>query len=487
MSDSAKDSLKKPLSLVWLRRDLRLGDHAAFAAAAHHGAPVTAVFVFDSDILKRFGNKQDRRFTFIAEALYELHQKISDKGGRLLVLHGKAEQLIPKLCKALNVGNLYASEDFEPDTRQRDDAVARELEKATACHFVLDHLLIHPNDLLKSDGTPYKVFTPYSKAWRKLAGEDKHFVGEMKTHALTFEPADAVGARLRGTGIEPLPVGHGAGALLKAIGYEKVDTGWPVTAARRSLNDFAAHHMRAYQTERNYMAVDGTSRLSPYLRHGLISIRECARTAMEAEAHGSGGASTWLGELIWREFYAMILFHYPHTATQEMQEQYRHIKWSYDQTHLEAFQQGKTGFPIVDAALRELLETGYMHNRARMIVASFMTKDLLLDWRAGEEHFAQYLMDYELSSNVGGWQWAASTGTDAQPYFRIFNPLLQSQKFDPKGDYIRRYVPELKDLSDKDIHEPWKSAKPKNYPEPIVDHGEMRAKALAMYKKARNA
>ncbi len=228
------------------------------------------------------------------------------------------------------------------------------------------------------------------------------------------------------------------------------------------------------------MGIHGTSRLSPYLRFGLVSVRECMRQALS-----SANAEGWINELIWREFYHMILYHFPHTPMLEFQPQYQGtIAWSQDRTLLQAFTQGRTGYPVVDAAMRELLTTGWMHNRARMIVASFMTKDLLLDWRLGEEHFAQHLMDYECASNVGGWQWAASTGTDAQPYFRIFNPVLQSKKFDPEGTYIRTYVPELAMLPDKDLHEPWVRARPANYPPPIVDHFEMRDRALAMFKQA---
>jgi deoxyribodipyrimidine photo-lyase len=276
--------------------------------------------------------------------------------------------------------------------------------------------------------------------------------------------------------------------MLSIMGYKPADLGlWPTDNPRALLHRYIELHLEGYKDRRDRLDdwEGGTSRLSPYLRHGLISLRECCRLASH---YDNKGANQWINELIWREFYHHILFHYPDSITHEFQEQYRGLKWHENDEWVERWKAGKTGYPIVDAAMRELTETGFMHNRARMIVASFFTKDLHLNWRIGEEHFAQYLMDYELSSNVGGWQWAASTGTDAQPYFRIFNPELQSRRFDPEGAYIRRFVPELRDLDNDAIHAPHKAgglfAATNDYPAPIVDHHREKDIAIAMFKQA---
>ena len=258
--------------------------------------------------------------------------------------------------------------------------------------------------------------------------------------------------------------------------------GWEVEDGEKRLKAFIQKQVRSYHEQRDMLAAEGTSALSPYLRFGLVSVRQCARLAAEMDGKG---AHIWMNELIWRDFYATILFHYPDSATQEWNEKYRGtIEWSNSDVMFSRWQQGKTGYPVVDAAMRQLLETGWMHNRARMIVASFFTKHLLLDWRRGEEHFAQLLMDYDMASNVGGWQWAASTGTDAQPYFRIFNPITQGERFDPEGEYIRHWVPELRGLPAKEIHSPWKYNKPSDYPDLIVDHKEARQRALQAFKVA---
>ncbi len=484
MSHSLNATAGKPVSLVWLRRDLRLFDHAAFAAAALQGGPVQPVFLFDTDILARFNRPDDRRLTLIAQALCRMHEQLAGKGGGVIVLHGRAPDVLPFVCRALACRHLFLAEDFEPATRRRDADVEQAIGGEVEFIRVADHLLFTPRDILKSDGTPFKVFTPYAKAWREKARGQKGFAAEAQMEGLRCADYPSAVNALEGHGLRLLDPSQGAAAMLAAIGYRPQATDWPVTEARKRLHAFAGRRMGDYKAQRDFMGADGTSRLSPYLRFGLLSVRECARLAFEGETQGSAGAYTWLNELIWRDFYAAILYHFPETATLEMQAQYRAIKWSYDKELFEAFTRGLTGYPVVDAAMRELLATGFMHNRARMIVASFMTKDLLLDWRMGEEHFAQHLMDYEMASNVGGWQWAASTGTDAQPYFRIFNPVLQGRRFDPEGVYVRRFVPELAHLSADDIHEPWKSAHPGAYPGPVVDHGEMREKAISMFKNA---
>ncbi|NBX04343.1 MAG: deoxyribodipyrimidine photo-lyase, partial [Alphaproteobacteria bacterium] len=397
------------LSLVWLRRDLRLYDHAALHKALSLSACVQPVFVFDTDILQQFSNKQDRRLTFIARALCAIDSELKKRGGGLLLLHGRAQDIIPKLAETLGAAHIIAAEDFEPKTILRD----QEVNKKTGGKLTLvkDHLIFSPTEITKDDGSAYKVFTPYSRVWRaKLSPASAapytiHDAGRYADFASIRQRAQAAGFAV----LTPEN-------LLAQIGYEEVALpDWPVDNARKRLADFVREKSRNYEHARDLPATHGTSRISPYLRFGLMSIREALTLAQE-----NGGADKWINELIWREFYAAILYHFPHTPSLEFQAQFVGLPWRQDEKLLAAWKTGNTGYPIIDAAMRELLQTGWMHNRARMIVASFLTKDLLLDWRLGEAHFAQYLMDYELASNVGGWQWAASTGTDAQPWFRIF-------------------------------------------------------------------
>lgn len=453
-------------SLVWLRRDLRLHDHAVLAAALASAGQVQPVFIFDTDILRQFNQTNDRRLTFIAEALCALDAELQQRGGRLLVLHGKAVELIPALAKELDA-RVFAAEDFEPQTIRRDEAVA----KKAPLTLVKDHLIFAPGVVLKNDGTPFKVFTPYSNSWlARLSSSD------YSEYAIHDKGRYANLAAL--DGVMPLSMEKGAKGLLAQIGYMSADISlWPVDDGGKRLHHFIRDTVGGYKDSRDMLAENGTSQLSPYLRFGLVSIREAVRQAVE-----HGDADKWLLELIWREFYAMILYHYPESVTMEWNEKYRDLKWRHDEKQFAAWQEGRTGYPVVDAAMRQLLEIGWMHNRARMIVASFLTKHLQIDWRWGEAHFAQYLMDYELASNVGGWQWSASTGTDAQPYFRVFNPTLQSKKFDPDGEYIRRYVPELRGIKSSAIHQP-SPLERGEYPAPIVVHEVARKQALAMFAK----
>ncbi len=465
-----------PLSIVWLRRDLRLHDHAALAHAARLGSPVQPVFVFDTDILARFTLKGDRRLTLIVRALCAMHKQLAPKGGGILAFHGRPQEIIPRLCNTLSAGNLIAAGDVEPAAHKRDEEVKQALGNAVPFTLVKDHVMHAAHEVLKDDGTPYKVFTPYSKAWR-VRSQSSNCFEERSTAKVQYAPfADGI------KGFALIDLALPEEAILQKTGYALADSEWKPEKARERLQWFIGSRLDTYKDKRDLLEVDGTSRLSPYLRFGLLSARECARAALDAEACGSIGASTWINELIWRDFFSMILAHFPHTPQREFQQQYVGLPWRRDEKDFKRFCEGMTGFPVVDAAMRELLTTGIMHNRARMIVASFMTKDLRLDWRWGEEHFAQYLMDYDLASNVGGWQWAASTGTDAQPYFRIFNPVLQSKKFDPDGNYIRRFVPELADLPTRAIHEPSPATRPANYPAPIVDHSTVKEKILSMFK-----
>ncbi len=473
------------ISIAWIRRELRLHDHAVLHTALKGEGAIQLVFIFDTDILARFSDKKDKRLSLLAKRLCVLDDQLKKHGGGMLVLHGRPQELMPKLASALDAKQLVAAEDFEPATRKRDAEVKAALPSTCRMVQPLDHLLQAPYSILKDDETPYKVFTPYSKRWRAAANG---YTYEEKTVADKGRYADieAVRKSCHGAHISTLNPADGPEAMLKAIGYEPAELGeWLVEddAIHEQLAQFAKQMLRGYQDSRNMLAEEGTSKLSPYLRFGFISVRECARLAVHQESEGS---YTWLNELIWRDFYAMILHHFPEVVEHEFQEKYRGgvLDWSSNERHIEAFKEGKTGYPVVDAAMRQLNETGWMHNRARMIVASFATKHLGLDWRIGEEYFAQKLMDYDLASNNGGWQWAASTGTDAQPYFRVFNPTTQGERFDPKGEYIRKYVPELADVEDKYIHEPHKAGlfAQVDYPEPIVEHKAARAAAIERFK-----
>lgn len=464
------------LTILWLRRDLRLHDHAALGCALAQPEKVQPVFIFDTEILAQFPRQDDLRLTFIAATLVQLHHALQQRGGGLLVVYGKAREVMPKLAQVLAAVSICAAEDYEPATRARDAEVGAAIAPA-ALHLVKDHVIAAPLDITR-DGAAYKVFTPYAKAWMARLTPYDTMQHDGDDHGRYADVAMAA-QRARDAGLRVCDPTD-ATVLLGAIGYRAAPLGeWRVDNVTQRCDNFYDHQLAAYATQRDRMDAAGTSKLSPYLRFGLVSVRECYR-----RAEGKPGAQKWLNELIWREFYAMILFHYPNSSREEWIPTYRGIGWHHNATLLQAWQEGRTGYPIVDAAMRQLLTMGWMHNRARMIVASFLTKDLLLDWRDGEAHFAQYLLDYELASNVGGWQWSASTGTDAQPYFRVFNPYLQSRKFDPDGAYIRRYVPELREVRGGDIHEPSPLVRPGGYPAPIVDHSVRRQQAIALFKAA---
>lgn len=474
--------VKPPCSLVWLRRDLRLHDHAALAAALEQSEPVQLVFIFDTDILKRFQQKHDRRLSFLMVTLQHLHRQLTERGGGLIILHGKAAEVMPRAAEVLNARQVFAAGDHEPETRARDDMIAELLaEQGSVLVLRNDTFILFPDGqrLLNKTGGPYKVFTPFARNWRGILPVGA-FNETQIPDAGRYADYTASVQSLRRAELTVLDPELATSELLALIGYAKaLFEPWHPQKAETHLRQFMLEKITTYKTSRDLMGSPGTSKLSPYLRFGLLSVRQVARLAVEQDSL----EGTWMNEIIWREFYAMILYHFPHTVKLEFVEKYRDLDWQRDEETLKRWQQGQTGYPVVDAAMRQLLQTGWMHNRARMIVASFLCKHLRIDWRLGEEHFAQYLMDYELSSNVGGWQWAASVGTDAQPYFRVFNPVAQSQKFDPAGEYIRRYVPELARLSDKDIHLPPSGKRPTGYPAPIVEHAVARQAALAMFKR----
>lgn len=464
----------KFLSIVWLRRDLRLDDNISLSSAFNMSGLIQPVFIFDTDILQNFPNIQDKRLSFVAEAICNIANKLRAKGGRLLVLHGRAKELIPRLAISLKTQYIFAGKDYEPYCKERDLHIENCL-KQYDIKLILqnDHLLITPEEILKPDGNPYKVFTPYSRAWHKrLNGQHLQYYatplsGSYVNSDLALEPD-----------LNLLDLSNGPEFLLEQIGYKySPSLQWHTDKAKKNLELLIDSKIQDYKEKRDFVYQEGTSRLSPYLRFGLISIRQCYNATSDKLGSGS-----WINELIWRDFYTSILHYFPDTINHEFIPKYRNLKWNINNDYLVKWQEGLTGFPIIDAAMRQLKQEGWMHNRARMIVASFFTKDLLLDWRLGEKHFSQLLMDYELSSNLGGWQWAASVGTDAQPYFRIFNPLTQSKNFDPEGIYIKKYIPELRDVSVKFIHDPKKYLTSLSYPDPIIDHAGARLKALKFFK-----
>ncbi len=467
--------------LMWFRRDLRLEDNAAFSRALDECDQVHCVFCFDREILDKLEDRADRRVEFIHQSIVEMEKGLKKAGGGLIVRHGRAHEVIPELAEELGVDRVYANHDYEPRRLERDRAVGKSLRQAgRELRTFKDHVVFEKDEVLNKSGKPFRVYTPYKRAWRaRLSDED------LAPHSCrTYFP--------KKLNRPPRSVKSDAWTL-KALGFKKTDLKWPggESAGRAQFDEFLTR-IKDYKDERNFPSTEGVSRMSVHLRFGTVSIRELVREAMAVRGKG---AETWVDELIWREFYNMILHHFPETEQHAFQPEYEDLPWRKDKKEFAAWCEGRTGYPIVDAAMRELNTTGYMHNRARMITASFLTKDLRIDWKWGERYFARTLLDYDLSQNLGGWQWSASTGTDAQPYFRIFNPISQSKRFDPEGAYIRTYVPELKDYPDDAIHAPWEASEDeqeeygavigRDYPRPMVDHDVARKAALAMFQEAR--
>lgn len=464
-------------AIWWIRRDLRLHDNAALTAALQHAAGVVPVFILDP-FFATSRSVADRRRAFLYAGLHALDADLRVRGSRLIVRHGRPEAVLRDLLLESGATAVFAEEDHSNYARARDTAVAAQLPLT----LVGSTAVRPPGTVLKQDGSPYLVFTPFKKTWK----------AQVLPRASDLLPAPETLASPADLRSEPIPE---ALQLAQDGAFAAGET-----EGRRRLVAFAAERMTAYGAARDFMALDGTSRLSPYLRFGMVSARTAAVEALQVIAGANGkearaGAETWLDELIWRDFYIQILYHYPHAGRGAFYRQYDQIDWRNDPADFEAWCHGRTGYPVVDAAMRQLLATGWMHNRARMIVASFLVKDLLIDWRWGERWFMQHLIDGDPAANNGGWQWSAGTGTDAAPYFRIFNPVSQSQKFDPDGDYIRRWVPELARVEGRLIHEPWKLTPLEqrragvrvggDYPLPIVDHGRARERTLAAYKAAR--
>ncbi len=492
-------------ALVWLRRDLRVDDHAALYHALRAARRVWCTFVFDTSILDALP-RADRRVEFIRDSLVGVDAELRAlaashgiDGAGLIVRHGLAVDEIPALAARLHAGAVFASHDDDPYAIERDRTVhGRLAHTGVALHRAKDHLIFERSEVMTQGGQPFSVFTPYKTAWlRKLAPWYlKAYPVAHHAAALAPRPAAATGetAETVETGVP----------TLEAIGFTRTNlhelrlpTG-PAGGAEL-LDDFLQRIDRYHET-RDFPAVKGPSYLSPHLRFGTVSIRRLAREAYHRMVAGRRGAEVWLSELVWRDFYHQILHHHPRVVQHAFKPEYDRIRWEHGRHADELFAawcEGRTGYPLVDAAMRQINQTGYMHNRLRMVVASFLTKDLGIDWRRGEAWFALHLNDYDLAANNGGWQWAASTGCDAQPYFRIFNPVSQSEKFDPQGRFIRRYLPVLEPLPDRAVHAPWTApalelqaaglALGRDYPLPVVQHDEARTRTLARYAVVKSA
>jgi deoxyribodipyrimidine photo-lyase len=440
----------KKISIFWFRRDLRLHDNAGLYHALKAENPVLPIFIFDTNILDQLDNKKDARVEFIHQQLENISEALREQGSSLVVKHGKPIEVWKELIKNYEIASVYTNRDYEPYALKRDDAVGALLKhQDIEFHTFKDHVIFEKGEVLKGDGTPYTVFTPYSRKW-KAKLEDRWSTDEAGNRVSFYfkaYPNEEYFSNFFQTKPYPIPT-------LADIGFEATDIEYPSAEVRQGL-------IREYDKTRNFPAINGTSRLGIHFRFGTISIRDKARKAARLN-------EVFLNELIWRDFYAMILAHFPHVAKRSFRPKYDHIEWRNDKDDFQKWCEGNTGYPMVDAGMRELNQTGYMHNRVRMITASFLTKHLLIDWRWGEAYFAGKLLDFDLASNNGGWQWAAGSGTDAAPYFRIFNPASQQQKFDKEYKYVKQWVPEY--------------GTPK-YPKPMVDHKEARERCLEVYKE----
>lgn len=432
--------MRPQINAFWFRRDLRLEDNAGLYHALKSGLPVLPIFIFDTDILDKLQDVDDARVTFILKSLTSLNNQMQLFGTSIFVKVGKPKQVWVEILKEYDLKNVFTNKDYEPYATERDaDLKVLFDECGTGFFLFKDHVIFDTDEVVKDNGSAYTVFTPYKRKWlSKLTGfhlkpypTEKYF-SNFYRHQLNNLPS------------------------IDELGFK---------ASFQNFPDINFESIIAnYYNTRDIPSISGTSRISLHLRFGTISIRKVAEKATEAVE------KTWLSELIWRDFYSMILWHFPYTVNKAFKPQYDQIQWRNNEDEFHVWCDGKTGYPIVDAGMRELNETGFMHNRVRMITASFLCKHLLIDWRWGEAYFARKLLDYDQASNVGGWQWAASTGNDAVPYFRIFNPDLQTKKFDPEYKYIKKWIVEIDD--------------PFKYPQPIIDHQFARDRVLLAYKQA---
>ena len=433
---------KEKIAVFWFRRDLRLHDNAGLYRDLKSDLPVLPLFVFDRAILDQLDNKEDKRVTFIYQAISDLKKKLNELGSDIEVRYGLPIEIWKELLKKYEIAEVYTNHDYEPYAKDRDGEVADVLkENGVVFKTFKDQVIFEKQEVLTGQNTVYTVFTPYSKAWK----------AKLNDFYVSSYPTEKYFSKFYKTKINEIP-------SLKDMEFIETDHSFPSDEVRSAL-------IENYEETRNYPALPGTSRMGIHLRFGTVSIRDLARKAIEK-------SDTWLNELIWRDFYHQILWNFPQVGKgKAFRPDYDKIRWRDDEAEFKLWCEGKTGYPLVDAGMHELNETGFMHNRVRMVTASFLTKHLLIDWRWGEAYFAEKLLDYDLAANNGGWQWAAGSGTDAAPYFRIFNPMAQAAKFDSKGEYIKKWVPELNSL---------------NYPAPIVDHKFARERCLKAYKEALN-
>lgn len=433
---------------MWFRRDLRLHDNAALYHALISGVPVLPIFIFDKNILDQLEEKQDKRVNFIHAALEAMQEILKKHGTTLQVYYGYPEIVFKELVGKYNIGKVFTNNDYEPYALHRDNVIKKILNSADVIfHSYKDQVIFEGIEVSKKDGKPYTVFTPYSRKWKTLLNDNnlKSYSSEKYLDGLYKQ--------------KPINI-----PLLHQLGFENM-TNDPVSLNQSSFpsGKLTDEIVKSYHLQRDIPSADGTSKMGVHLRFGTVSIRELARKAKALN-------EVYLNELIWRDFYQMILSQFPHIGKGlAFKPAYDHIKWRNNETEFDAWCEGKTGYPFVDAGMRELNATGFMHNRLRMVTASFLTKHLLIDWRWGEAYFAKKLLDFDFASNNGGWQWAAGSGCDAAPYFRVFNPALQAKKFDPNNTYIRKWVPEFET---------------KDYPLPIVNHEMARKRAIEVYKKA---
>ncbi|HEY1172919.1 MAG TPA: deoxyribodipyrimidine photo-lyase [Verrucomicrobiae bacterium] len=456
----------------WFRRDLRVSDNTALSEAARQAEIIIPVFILE-DAFKTGPDVGAARAAFLLHSVDSLRKNLEHLGYPLIIRCGKSIELIPLLAKELKAEAVFCNARYEPYADARDEKIATALSKVNIPFRIFkDAVVWERKEILTKTGNPYTVFTPYSKAWKAFPVP----APRPKLKASTQKFPDIKSDRLP---LDPNEFGFPLSQTIGAAGER---------AALERLKHFLQHSVHRYAEQRNYPAVDGTSQLSPHLRCGTIGIRtilaELAKRKTSATADEAKNCDVFLSELIWREFYTQILANFPHVSKGAFRPEYDNLKWSDNKSHFKAWCDGMTGFPIVDAAMRCLNTTGNMHNRLRMIVAMFLTKDLMINWQRGERYFMQQLVDGDKAANNGGWQWSAGTGTDAAPYFRIFNPVSQGEKFDPNGDFVRQWIPELKTLPSAVIHQPWEYplfAKT-GYVKRIIDHSEQREKCLAMFK-----
>ena len=434
-------SMEKPKIVIhWFRRDLRLEDNHALFAALNSGYPVLGIFIFDNNILKHL-KPNDARVQFIHNTLLGMHNKLSEVGSSLHIKFGTPEEVFTSLCSKYDINSVYVNRDYEPYAQERDKTMQLWFQSKNISFIgKKDHVIFEKHEVVKDNGAPYTVYTPYSKKWKSILKPSDIEPFPSEKHLSKFYKTNNKNSEI---------------PTLKSMGFDGSNQTIPVRILEQNI-------IEKYHLQRDIPSILGTTRISIHLRFGTISIRKCAAIGLEKN-------EKWLNELIWRDFYQMIIFHFPHTVHGSFKPIYDHIQWRNNEIEFERWCQGKTGYPIVDAGMRELNETGFMHNRVRMIVASFLTKHLLIDWRWGERYFAEKLLDFELASNIGGWQWAAGSGCDAAPYFRVFNPKLQTDKFDPTFKYIKQWVPEFGTTA---------------YPAPIVEHTFARNRCLDVYKSA---